>query len=139
MVRRRFSWVGVLLLAMVLALVLCVVTRSNLPLFIWLLVFCVIAIVDITHEWFIVNKAVLSPRTGREIALLLIGSYPYLAGLVFMAALAYTALKLAAGYNLGTSESHIVGRIAFYAVGSIFAGTYVLFALIFVVRMVRRR
>ena len=124
---------------MVLALVLCVLTRSNLPLFIWLLIFCVIALVDITHEWFIVNKPLPPPQTGREIVRLLIGSYPYFAGLVFMAALMYVALKLAAGYNLGISESRIIGKIAVFAVGSIFLGTYVLFALIFVVRMTRRR
>jgi hypothetical protein len=140
MIRHRSSrLVGILLVAMVLALVICALTRSNLPLFIWLLVFCVTSLVGIAHEWFIVNKPLPPPRTGREVVRLLVGSYPYLAGLVFMAALTYVALKLLAGKNIGPYESRVIGKIAFFAVGSVFLGTYFLFALIFVVRMIRRR
>ena len=140
MIRHRHSRVvGVLLLAMVLAVVICALTRSNLPLFILMLGWCVTGLVGIAHEWFIVNKPLPPPRTGREIVLLLVGSYPYLAGLVFVAALTYVVVKLLAGYNLGPSESRMIGKIAFVAVGSVFLGTYFLFALIFVVRLIRRR
>jgi hypothetical protein len=124
---------------MLLALVICVLTRSNLPLFIWLLVFCVTSLVSNAHEWFIVNKPLPPPRTGRGIVKLLVGSYPYLAGLVFIAALTYVDIKLLAGKNFGPNELGVIGKVAVFAMGSVFLGTYVLFAVMFVVRLIRRR
>ena len=139
MIRHRHSrMVGVLLLAMVLAGVISALTRSNIPVFILMLGCGVTGLVSIAHEWFIVLEP-FPPRTGREIVRLLVGSYPYLAGFVFVAVLTYVVVKLLAGYDLGPTESRIIGKIAFFAVASIFLGTYFLFALIFVVRLIRRR
>jgi len=140
MTRHRPSrLVGVFLLGMVLVIVISALTRSNLPLFIWFLAFCVTMLVAIGQEWFIVNKPFRSRRTRLQITRLLVGSYPYVAAIVFMATLTYCALKLLAGYTIGPYEARIMGKIAFFTVGSVFVGTYFLFAVIFVINLIRRR
>ncbi|PYS68624.1 MAG: hypothetical protein DMF73_16390, partial [Acidobacteria bacterium] len=133
----RNRLVGLLLLVMLLAIVVSALMRSNIPVLIAFLVFGITILVEIGREWFIVNKPIPAPRTRAEIVKLLIGSYPYVAGLVFIAVFTYFCLKLLAGYNITGYESRILGRIAFLAVGSLFIGTYVLFAVIFVVNLIR--
>jgi hypothetical protein len=124
---------------MVAAVIACAISRSDVPMFIWLLVFCATLVVEIVREWWIVTKPAQTPKTGRQTIKLVIGSYPYVAGLVFVGVLAYISIKGLLGNTIGSYEARLLGRIAFIAVGSVFVGTFVLFFLTFVVGRMRRR
>jgi hypothetical protein len=131
--------IGVSALVVIVGLLLSAFIGSNTPLMLAFITFCIVMLVGIVLEWIEVNRPVPFPRKPRKIFILLIGSYPYVAGFVFVSVLLYFMLKLLAGYTINPTDSRIGGRIAFTAAVSVFVLTYFLLFLILVVRLIRRR
>ena len=122
----RSRLIGLLLAGILLTAAISALTGSNAPVLFWFVVVGVGLMFAIAREWLIVHKPFRSKGKPHRIPILLIGSYPYVAAMVFMAIFSYCAVKVLFEQTLSPFELRTLGKIAVFCVASIFIGGFVL-------------
>ena len=125
-----------LLCGLVIALAIGALTKRNGPVLIWLIVIGVGLIVGISQEWFAVIRRPSANKSGTSTVIL--GSIPYLAGILPLAAFVYFLARLLFGQTMGYG-SVVLGQVAILSISGVFLGGVVMYLIALAKRRIKRR